>query len=283
MSNSFETIGFVTTAWLSDHLDDPTVAIVDASWHLPPTGRSGPKEYAEGHIPGALFFDIDVISDQSSGLPHMLPSEAQFAEAVGALGISERHHIVVYDQLGLFSGPRVAWMFRIYGAKTVSILEGGLPRWVAEGRAVMPGRAVRAPQRFAARLDRSVVAGVEEVASSLATGERQVIDARPAARFRGDAPEPRPGVRAGHMPGSLNLPFDAVTAAGALKSPDDIRAALDAAGIDPDKPAITSCGSGVSAAIIALALSRVGAKVDAIYDGSWAEWGSREDLPLGKG
>ena len=273
---------FVTTEWLAQNLRAPGIAIVDASWYLPPQGRSGVKEYLEGHIPGAIFFDIDEISDKASGLPHMLPQPAPFASAMRKLGIGDGMQIVVYDGAGLFSAPRVWWMMRTYGVTDVVILAGGLPKWKAEGRALDTGPVIRQPRHFTPRLDHGVIASADDVQKVLASGKAQVVDARPADRYAGTAEEPRPGVRAGHIPGSHSLPFTQVIADGQLKSPAEIEAAFKAAGVDLDKPIITSCGSGVSAAILALSLETTGRTVAGLYDGSWAEWGSRADLPLAK-
>ncbi|MFN3890219.1 MAG: 3-mercaptopyruvate sulfurtransferase [Beijerinckiaceae bacterium] len=262
----------VSTDWLAARLGQPGVAVIDASWYLPAMQRDAKSEYAAAHIPGAVFFDVDAISDRSTDLPHMLPREADFAAAMGVLGVSEDMEIVVYDGAGLFSAPRVWWTLTIFGARKVHILDGGLPRWLAEGRPTESGEANPAPAAFRARFDRAAVASFEDVREALTQRSAQVADARPAARFRGEAPEPRPGVSSGHMPGAQSLPASDLIAGGRLKPPDALLAEFARAGVDPDAPLITSCGSGVSAAIINLALAAAGKPRARLYDGSWTEW-----------
>mgnify|MGYP001301418131 CR=1 FL=1 len=266
----------VSTEWLASRLGEAGVKVVDASWYLPTAGRDAAAEFRAEHIPGAVFFDIDTISDRSSPLPHMLPTAEEFAKAAGALGIAETDTIVVYDGAGLFSAPRVRWTFRVMGAENVFVLDGGLPKWKAEGRPLESGEAKPASAVFHARLDEAAVAALPDVRAALANGSAQVVDARPGDRFRGEAPEPRPGLRAGHMPGARNVPFSDVLKDGRLKSPADLASVFAAAGVDPEKPVVASCGSGVSAAVVGLALETVGAAPARIYDGSWAEWGARE-------
>ncbi len=264
---------FVTTEWLADNLNAPDLVIVDASWYLPNAQRDGKAEFLERHIPGAVFFDLDGISDHSTDLPHMLPEPRDFATAVGALGIGDGVRIVVYDTVGLFSAPRVWWTFRAFGAQDVKILEGGLTKWIAEDRPLDHGPATRKPAVFTSRLDRSVVADIAHIEKAIGTST-QILDARAAGRFTGEAPEPRPNLSSGHIPGSLNLPSSNLVQDGKLVSPDVVRKELEAAGVDLSRPVITSCGSGVSAAILWIALESVGKRPQALYDGSWTEWAS---------
>lgn len=274
----------VSTAWLAERLDAPDVVVVDGSWYLPAMNRDPESEFLAGHIPGAIRFDLDEVSDPSSPLPHMLPRPEAFASAVRAMGIGDGSKIVVYDGLGLFSVPRVRWMFLTFGARDVAVLDGGMPAWVAEGRPIEEGpHRPRERRHFTARLDHSAVADLADMRRALDTGSAQIVDARSAKRFRGEAPEPRPELPSGHMPGSLNLPWDDILAAGRLKDPESLRAAFAQAGVDPAKPVITSCGSGVSAAILSLALETLGRPARALYDGSWTEWASRGDTPIARG
>lgn len=274
---------FVTTDWLDANRNDPNLVIVDGSWYLPTMKRNPMEEYLASHIPGAVYFDIDEIADHSTDLPHMLPSPETFALHMTRLGIADGMKVVVYDGVGLFSAPRVWWTFKLFGVKEVSILAGGFPKWKSEGRPVEAGMAKRVPANFTPKMNADLVADLDRVDKTLAAKSAQVVDSRPADRFRGEAPEPRPGIRSGHMPGSLNVPAGSLVEKGQLASPEKIKAALDAGGVDTSKPVITSCGSGVSAAVLWLALDEIGKTPQALYDGSWSEWGAREDKPVATG
>ena len=274
----------VSTDWLLEHLGEAGLVVLDGSWHMPADGRDAKAEYGVAHIPGAVFFDIDAISDHASPFPHMLPTPAAFATAVRRLGVDVGSTVVVYDTVGVFSAPRVWWSLRAMGHAKVFVLDGGLRKWVAEGHPVEAGWREAEHGEFKAHLSPGLIADVEAVRAALAGGEAQVVDARSATRFRGDAPEPRPGLRAGHMPGAHNVPWSGVVSSdGTLAAPAQLMAAFETAGVDPAEAIITTCGSGISAAILALALARLGREDVAVYDGSWTEWGSRSDTPVATG
>lgn len=274
----------VSTDWLAAHLNDPDLRILEASWHMPATGRGARAEYEAAHIPGARFFDIDEISDQRSSLPHMAAPVEKFISRMRAMGVGDGHQVVVYDAAGLFSAARVWWNFRLMGKLDVAVLDGGLPKWKAEGRPLEDMPPMVRDRHITVQRQAHWVKDVSQVAAASKLGDWQILDARSAPRFRGEVEEPRAGLRSGHIPGSLNVPYTTLlNADGTVKSPDDLRAVMQAAGVDLGKPAITSCGSGVTAAILSLALEILGHRNHSLYDGSWTEWGAYPDLKVEKG
>ncbi|MBU0643356.1 MAG: 3-mercaptopyruvate sulfurtransferase [Alphaproteobacteria bacterium] len=273
----------VSTKWLSEHLKSPELRLIDASWYMPADNRDCRAEYEAEHIPGARFVDVDEVADLRSDLPHMLPPVEKFMSRMRELGIGDGHQVVVYDTAGVFSAPRVWWMFKYFGQDNVAVLDGGLPRWKAEGHPVTAEPPTIRDRHMITEIRPELLRDVTQVAASSKLGDYTIIDARSAARFKGEASEPRPGLRSGHIPNSRNVPFqELLTPQGTLKSTDNLRAVFVGAGVDLSKPAITTCGSGITAAILGLALTRLGATFS-LYDGSWAEWGMYGDLRVATG
>ena len=274
----------VSTEWLEAHLKDPDLRIFDASWFMPSSGQDAKANYNAAHIPGARFFDVDEISDQRSDMPHMAPPVEKFISRMRAMGVGDGHQVVVYDQAGIFSAPRVWWLFRLMGKNDIAVLDGGLPKWMAEGRATEDVAPMIRDRHITVQRQAHLVKDVTQVAHASKLGDYEIIDARAHARFTGETPEPRAGLRSGHIPNSKNVPFgEVLTAEGTLKSPEALRDIFTAAGVDLTKPAILSCGSGVTACVLALALERSGHKDHSVYDGSWAEWGMYNDLRVATG
>ena len=274
----------VSTDWLAKHMRDPDLRILDASWYMPAQNRNARAEYEAAHIPGARFFDIDEISDQRSNLPHMAPPSEKFISRMRAMGVGDGHQVVVYDGAGLFSAARVWWTFRLMGKMDVAVLDGGFPKWQAEGREIEDMPPMVRDRHMTVSRQNQLVKDVTQVAHAVKLGEAEILDARSGPRFRGEAAEPRPGLRSGHIPGSKNVPFgEVLNSDGTMKSPAELKAVFEGAGVDLKRPAITSCGSGVTAAVLSLALERIGHRNHSLYDGSWAEWGMYDDLKVATG
>ena len=274
----------VSTSWLAKHLKDPDLRILDASWYLPAMNRDAGAEYEAGHIPGARFFDIDDISDNRSDLPHMAPPAEKFISRVRALGVGGGHQVVVYDGTGLLSAARVWWLFRLMGKADVAVLDGGLPKWLADGHTVEDMPPVLRDRHITVQRQAHLVKNATQVAAASKLGTHEIIDARMPSRFRGDEPEPRPGLRAGHIPGARNVHYASLlNPDGTMRDIDATRAVFEAAGVDLARPIVTTCGSGVTAAVLTLALHRMGHARNALYDGSWVEWGAYPDLAVETG
>ena len=274
----------VSTQWLAAHLKDPDLRDLDASWYLPDSERDPFAEYQRAHIPGARFFDLDDVSDHRSDLPHMVPSVEKFMSRMRAIGVGDGHQIVVYDGSGLFSAPRVWWLFKLMGQMDIAVLDGGFPKWQAEGHPVEDLPPILRDRHMMVRRQNHMVKDVTQVSAASKLGESEIVDARSPGRFYGKDPEPRPGLRAGHIPGSKNVFYkDLLKADDTMKSPDEMRQVFVEAGVDLDKPVITSCGSGVTAAILSLGLTRMGKTDHSLYDGSWSEWGMFPTLPIATG